>query len=221
MSSFRNMSPEPSVFWCPSCTAKLNAGKKTDVVTCTNCGTDLDLKALRSRVTETWNALEQEADQLQVRFVPFSTFGRPHVFRPGSLQKTLRKGLSLSPADTVNCLILSATLADFSTRWVFFTKIYFMLFSASRRSSTFGRLKGEPGETRATCIRLKKSFVLTNFSFKISILMDFNNNNRKFHRSRCSLDCKVWNEVKWIISREKRVSDSRYVISKQGDKLIN
>ena len=96
-----------------------------------------------------------------------------------------------------------------------------MLFSASRQSSTFGRLKGEPEETRATCIRLKKSFVLTNFSFKISILMDFNNNNRKFHRSRCSLDCKVWNEVKRIISREKRVSDTRYVISKQGDKLIN
>ena len=74
MMFFRNMASEPSVFWCPSCKAKLTAGKRTDVVTCTNCGTDVDVEALRSRIAETWNALEQEADQLQVRFVPFPSF---------------------------------------------------------------------------------------------------------------------------------------------------
>ena len=74
VSFFRNMAPEPSVFLCPSCKAKLNAGKKTEMATCNNCGTEVDVEALKSRIAETWNALEQEADQLQVRFVPLSSF---------------------------------------------------------------------------------------------------------------------------------------------------
>ena len=74
MAFFRNMAPEPSVFWCPSCKARLTAGKKTDAVTCTNCGTGVDVEALRSRIAETWIALEQEADNLQVRFSSFPLF---------------------------------------------------------------------------------------------------------------------------------------------------
>ena len=62
------------MFLCPSCKAKLNAGKKTDTATCSNCGTEVDVAALKSRIAETWNALQQEADQLQVRFVPTSSF---------------------------------------------------------------------------------------------------------------------------------------------------
>ena len=68
------MAPEPSVFLCRSCKAKLSAGKKRDTATCSNCGTEVDVAALKSRIAETWNALQQEADQLQVRFVPISSF---------------------------------------------------------------------------------------------------------------------------------------------------
>ena len=75
----RNMAPDPTVFVCPSCKAKLNAMQKTSMLTCTACRTEVDVKVLRGRVTEIWNALEQEADQLQVGFVPCSLFLSPHV----------------------------------------------------------------------------------------------------------------------------------------------
>ena len=68
------MAPEPSVFLCPSCKTKISTGKKTDRVTCTNCGTEVDVEALKSRVAETWNALEKEAEQLQVGFVHLPSF---------------------------------------------------------------------------------------------------------------------------------------------------
>ena len=151
------MAPDPTVFVCPSCKAKLNAMQKTSMLTCSACGTEVDVKALRGRVTDTWNALEQEADQLQVGFVLCSLFYLP-MYRVGGLQKTQRKYLYLSPPDMVNCLILSATPADFSTRWVFSANIYFpvfMTFSDLRQSSISGRLKGELEATRAICTRLK------------------------------------------------------------------
>ena len=114
----RNMAPDPTVFLCPSCKAKLKTMQKTSMLTCTACGTEVDAKALRDRVTETWNALEQEAEQLQVRFVPCNLF-LISPYRVGGLQKTWKKDLYHSHPDMVNCLILSAIPADFSTRWVF------------------------------------------------------------------------------------------------------
>merc|ERR1712218_272044 len=63
--NIRNMTTEPTVLLCPSCKSKLNAGRTTDIMTCTNCGTGVDIKILKRCVEETWKALEQGAEQLQ------------------------------------------------------------------------------------------------------------------------------------------------------------
>jgi len=59
------MEPEPTVFLCPSCKCKLTAGKTTSVLTCPQCGKEVDVAVLRNCVAETWKALEQSAEQLQ------------------------------------------------------------------------------------------------------------------------------------------------------------
>ena len=48
-------------------------------MTCTNCGTGVDIKILKRCVEETWKALEQGAEQLQVNFYPCDPFEMPHA----------------------------------------------------------------------------------------------------------------------------------------------
>ena len=92
----RNMTPEPSVFLCPSCKTKMNTGKKTEVVTCTNCGSEVDVEALKSCIAETWNALEKEAEQLQVGFVFFPPFFNILVQSWGSTKEVEERFISFT-----------------------------------------------------------------------------------------------------------------------------
>ena len=93
-----------------------------------------------------------------------------------------------------------------------------MSFSDIRRNSISGRRKEELEATKAICTRLKKIRFDELFveNTKYVFFWKLSTNVFDVHRSNCSFLCSLeWSKINDLvmISRENRVSDTRYVIN--------